>query len=134
MRATLHSPSNLWPIQRQNCAGATRARHPATAKADRSTGELRRQTGRRTHVAAVRRWAREFSCRLATNRHVFYGALLLAASLIVGAITSGHAVWWRSAAALGIGVVVIGLVHAWLDARADRRRGHAHSRGREKVL
>ena len=95
---------------------------------------LHPKTGFRAHVAAGRRWAGQFSWRLATNRHVFYGTLLLVASLIVSAVTSGDEIWWRSAAALGIAVVVIGLVHAWLDARADWRRGRAHSRGRERGL
>lgn len=74
----------------------------------------------RSRVAAIKRWFGELSCRLAFNRYVFYGSLLLAASLVVGALTGGDELWWRTAAALGVAAVIIGLVHAWLDARGAR--------------
>ncbi len=77
----------------------------------------------RSHPAAFKRWAGELSYRLATNRYVFHGSLILAASLIAGAVTRGHEILWRSAASLGIAAVVIGLLHAWLDARSTRRAG-----------
>jgi hypothetical protein len=83
-------------------------------------------------LATVRRWAGELSYRVATNRYVFYGSLILAASLIAGAVTQGHEVLWRSAAALGIAAVVIGLLHAWLDARSARRIRRVHTKGRVK--
>lgn len=86
----------------------------------------------RSRLAAVRRWAGELSYRLETNRYVFYGLLMLAASLIAGAVTKGHEELWRSAAALGIATVVIGLLHAWLDARSARRSRRAHTKGRVK--
>ena len=85
------------------------------------------------HLAAVRRWAGELSYRLATNRYVFYGSLILAASLIAGAVTRGNETLWRSAAALGIAAVVIGLLHAWLDARSARRNRCAHTKGRVRT-
>ena len=84
-------------------------------------------------LAAVRRWAGELSYRLATNRYVFYGSLILAASLIAGAVTRGHETLWRSAASLGIAAVVIGLVHAWLDARSARRNRCAHNKSRVRT-
>ena len=75
----------------------------------------------------------ELSYRLATNRYVFYGSLILAASLIAGAVTRGHETLWRSAASLGIAAVVIGLLHAWLDARSASRNRCAHTKTRVKV-
>jgi hypothetical protein len=65
-----------------------------------------------------RRWAGELFWRVATNRYVFYGSLLLFASLVVGAITRQHEELWRTATALGIATVVIGLISAWLDTRS----------------
>ena len=82
---------------------------------------MKTQTQKFFNLATVRQWAGQLSYRVTTNCHVFYGSLFLAASLVVGAITREHEELWRSAAALGIASVVIGLVHAWLDARADRR-------------
>ena len=84
-------------------------------------------------LAAARRWVRELSYRLATNRYVFYGSLILAASLIAGAVTRGHETLWRSAASLGIAAFIIGLLHAWLDARSARRNRCAHTKTRVKV-
>jgi nucleotide-binding universal stress UspA family protein len=75
---------------------------------------------------------REFSCRLATNGYVFYGALLLAGSLVVGALTRGDEVWWRTAASLGIATVLIGFIHAWLDARTAREDSRSSRRRRAK--
>lgn len=95
---------------------------------------MKTQTQRFLNLAAVRRWAGDLSYRIATNRLVSYGALILAASLMAGAVTKGHEELWRSAAALGIATVVIGLVHVWLDARpAGRsRRSHSRSQGKER--
>ena len=86
----------------------------------------------RPRLAAVRRWAGELSYRLATNRYVFYGSLILAGSLIAGAVTRGQETLWRSAASLGIAAIVIGLVHAWLDARSARRSRRFHSKSQVK--
>lgn len=86
----------------------------------------------RSRLAAIRRWAGDLSYRVVTNRYVFYGSLILAASLIAGAVIRGHEVLWRSAAALGIAAVVTGLIHAWLDVRSDRRSRRAHTKGRVK--
>jgi hypothetical protein len=61
------------------------------------------------------------SYRLATNRYVFYGSLILAGSLIVGAFSKGHESLWRSTAALGTATAIIGLLHACLDARSARK-------------
>jgi hypothetical protein len=84
-------------------------------------------------LAAARQWAGELSYRVATNRFVFYGSLLLLTSLIAGAVTRGHETLWRSAASIGITAVVIGLLHAWLDARSARRNRCAHTKTRVKV-
>jgi hypothetical protein len=85
-----------------------------------------------TRLAAVRRWAGDLSYRLATNRYVFYGSLILGASLIAGAVTRGHETLWQSAASIGMTAVVIGLFHAWLDARPARRSRCAHTKRRVK--
>lgn len=93
---------------------------------------MKTQTQKFLNLAAVRRWVGDLSYRIATNRVVSYGALILAASLIAGAVTSGHEELWRSAASLGLATVVIGFVHAWLDARSDRRSRRSHTKGRVK--
>ncbi|MBE0541848.1 MAG: hypothetical protein IH623_10720 [Verrucomicrobia bacterium] len=111
MRATFHHRTDARPVQSRVCAGPVRAR-------------------RSPRLAAFRRWAGDFSCRAATNRCVFYGLLLLAASLFVGAIIREYEELWRAAASLGIAAIVIGLVHAWLDARADRQHRHTRSKGK----
>jgi len=85
----------------------------------------------RSRLAAVKRWASEFSYRLKTNRYVFYGWLILAASLIAGAVSKGHEVLWRSAAALGIATIVIGFIHAGLDARSAK--AGSESRGKRRA-
>lgn len=124
MRATLHHRTEDRPIQSRTCAAPTRAKRsasPAVTGLSPSAGQPR--------LAVFRRWARDLSYRVATNRYVFYGLLLLAASLFVGAITRQHEELWRAAASLGIASVVIGLVHAWLDARADRRGRRTSSKG-----
>jgi len=65
-----------------------------------------------------------------TYRYVFYGSLLLAASLVVGAITREHEELWRTAAALGIATVVIGLLHAWLETRSAKETLLPHGKKR----
>jgi nucleotide-binding universal stress UspA family protein len=85
-----------------------------------------------SHLVAFRRWAGELFWRMATNRYVFYGSLLLAASLVVGAITQEHEELWRTAAALGIATVVIGLLHALLDTRSARETLLPHGKRRAK--
>lgn len=105
--------------------------HPANAPAVMGRHPTPQAMSRR--LAGFKRRAVELSYRLATNRYVFYGALILAASLVVGAITREHEELWRTAAALGIATVVIGLLHAWLDARAARRSRCAHTKSRVKV-
>jgi len=76
------------------------------------------------------RWAGEFSYRLKTNRYVFYGSLILAASLIAGTVSKGHEVLWRSAAALGTVTVIIGFIHAWLDTRSAKEGSGSHHKRR----
>ncbi len=88
----------------------------------------------RSRLAAVRRWAGELSYLVVTNRYVFYGSLILAGSLIAGAATRGQETLWRFAAAIGLATVVVGLVHAWLDARLARRSRRAHTKGRVKEM
>lgn len=63
---------------------------------------------------------------------MFYGALLLAGSLVGGALTRVDEVWWRTAASLGIATVLIGFIHAWLDARAAREDLRASHERRSK--
>lgn len=86
----------------------------------------------RSRLTAVKRWAGELSYRLATNRYVFWGVLILAASLIAGALTKGHEVLWRSTASLGIATIAIGFIHAWLDARSGREHSRSHRKRRAK--
>ena len=126
MKTILHPQPVRRPVQRQTRGLSTRA-----GRAEAMIESPKRFS--RSRLAAVRRWAREWSYRLANNRYVFYGAILLAASLIAGAVTRGHEVVWRAAASLGISTVVIGLIHAWLDARSARRNRCAHTQGRAKV-
>ena len=87
----------------------------------------------RPRLAAVRRWAGNLSYRVATNRYAFYGSLILAASLIAGAVTRGHETLWRSAVSLGTAIVIIGLIHAWLDARSAREGSGQHRKRRAKM-
>ena len=128
MKTTLHPHPVRRPVQRQIRGLSTRA---GRAEAPEMIESPKRFS--RSRLAAVRQWAREWSYRLANNRYGFYGAILLAASLIAGAVTRGHEVVWRAAASLGISTVVIGLIHAWLDARSARRNRCAHTQGRVKV-
>ena len=125
MKTTLHPQPVRRPVQRQIRGLSTRA---GRAEAPEMIESPKRFS--RSRLADVRRWVREWSYRLANNRYVFYGAILLAASLIAGAVTRGHEVVWRAAASLGIATVVIGLIHAWLDARSATRSGHSHTKGR----
>ncbi len=123
MRATLHHRTDARPIQSRTCAAPTRAKRSASPAV---TGLS--QSADRPRRAVLRRWARDLSYRVATNRYVFYGLLLLAAGLFVGAITRQHEELWRAAASLGIATIVIGLIHVWLDARADRQSRRTSSK------
>lgn len=62
----------------------------------------------------------ELLYRVATNRYVFYGSLVLMLGLAIGALSTGHEALWRSTAALGTATVIIGLLHVWLDTRSSR--------------
>jgi hypothetical protein len=86
----------------------------------------------RSSLATFKRRAGELACRLATNHYVFYGLFILAASLIAGALTYANEALWRSTAALGTAIVIIGLLHLWVDARSARRSRHSHTKGRAK--
>jgi len=66
------------------------------------------------------RVVQELLYRVATNRYVFYGSLVLMLGLAIGALSTGHEVLWRSTAALGTATVIVGLLHAWLDTRSTR--------------
>ena len=116
MRATLHPRTDARPVQSQAGARPTRAKRSASPAV---TG-LSQSAGRPRWVVC-RWWAGDLSYRVATNRYVFYGSLLLVGALFVGAITREHEELWRTAAALGFATVIIGLLHAWLDTRAIRR-------------
>lgn len=86
----------------------------------------------RERLAGFKRRAAELSYRVATNRYVFYGSLLLVGSLVVGALSNGHEELWRSGAALGTATVIIGLLHALLDTHSARETVLPHGKRRAK--
>jgi len=96
-----------------------------------STGHPHPKSLLRSRWAILKRWASEFWYRLATNRYVFYGSLILVASLIAGAVSKGQEVLWRSTAALGTATVIIGFIRAWLDARSAK--AGSESRGKRRA-
>jgi hypothetical protein len=121
MKSTLHPPTGPPLAQHQVIARSARGKRPKAFL--------------RSRLTEVRRWAGELSSGVAANRYVFYGSLILVASLIAGAVTRVHdETLWRSASALGIATVVIGLVHVWLDARSDRSNSTAHHGRRVRTL
>ena len=122
MRASFHPQTTQSPVR------------PRIEPWARNAGHTNLKTLLHLRWAVFKRWAGAFSYRLDTNRYVFYGSLILAASLIAGAVTRGQETLWRSAAALGIATVVIGLVHAVLDARSAREGSGQHRKRRAKPL
>ena len=84
-------------------------------------------------LTAIRQWNREFSYRVVSDRYVFYGSLLLATSVMAGALTQGYEVLWRSAASLSMATVVIGLTHACLPARSQIKHPHSHHKRSQKT-
>jgi len=120
MKTSLHHQTTQSPVR------------PRIEPWSHSTGHPHPKALLRSRWAIFKRWAREFSYRLATDRYVFWGLFILTASLIAGAVSKGHEVLWRSAAALGTVTVIIGFIHAWLAARSAREGSESRGKRRAK--
>lgn len=84
----------------------------------------------RSRVTSFMRYGKDLMYRLSTNAYVFWGALIIAASLVLGELTHVEEVLWRATFALGVATVIIGLLHASLDVRSHcEGSGSRRSRG-----